>query len=345
MKALRKVTSGKGTLQLEEMAKPTPQHGNVLLKVKAAGICGTDIHIMQDEFPHQVPVTLGHEVAGEIVKLGPGVHSWSVGDKVITESYFSVCGQCEYCRGGRPNLCTDRRSIGSAVDGGMAEFVEVPAVNLHKIPDHVSWTAAALTEPLACTVHALNQVRIQPGEWVVISGPGPMGLLALQVARAAGGKVIMLGITQDAERLKAAQKLGASSVINVEATDYEAVVSQIVEMTEGGAPVVLECSGAGPSASLLFDVVRKRGRYGQIGLYGKSIPVNMDMVCYKELVVTGTNASIPSAWTRALTLLEDGAVTDEAVVSGVWSLENWEDAFKTVIAKGALKVMLGETSK
>lgn len=340
MKALRKLRPGVGNIALVDVPVPTAPAGHVVLAVKAAGVCGTDIHILHDEFPSRPPVTLGHEVAGEIVEIGSGVSGWSIGDRVITESYYEVCMHCAYCRTGRPNLCPQRLSIGSKVDGGFAEYIEVPAQNLHRIPDHLTWQTAALTEPLACTVHGTNQVIIRPGDWVVVSGPGPMGLLAMQVARAAGGRVIALGITQDAQRLEAARKLGVERTIDVEAVGAELAASEVIELTDGGAHVTLECAGAGPSSGMLFQVVRKRGRYGQIGLYGKPVSVDLDTICYKELVVTGTNASVPEAWPRALELLSQGLVRSEEMVSGLWQLQDWEDAFVKVQEKGALKVML-----
>lgn len=340
MKALRKLAPGAGHIELVDVPDPIAVPGHVVLAVKAAGVCGTDIHILHDEFPTIPPVTLGHEVAGEIVEVGSDVSGWSVGDRVVTETYYEVCGRCEYCRAGRPNLCAERRSIGSKVDGGFAEYLEVPARLLHRIPDPMRWETAALTEPLACTVHALNQVRIHPGDWVVVSGPGPMGLLTLQVARAAGGRVIVPGLNQDTKRLEAATRLGAQKTLNVEALGNEQAVAEIMTLTNGGAHVVLECAGAGPSANLLLQVVRKRGSYGQIGLYGKSVPIDLDTICYKELSVSGTNASVPEAWPRALELLQLGLVKSAAIISGTWSLQNWQDAFTKVQEKGALKVLI-----
>lgn len=341
MKALRKLTPDATDLVLVDVPLPEVPPGHVLLKVAAAGICGTDVHIMRGEYPSSPPVTLGHEVAGEIAAVGADVSEWEPGERVVTESFYTYCGRCEYCVQGHPNLCTKRRSIGSGVDGGLAEYGEVPSTNLHRIPDHVDFVTAALCEPVACTVRGLDLARIRPGEWVALSGPGPMGLLALQIARASGARVIVLGITQDAARLEAAQRIGADHVIDVQAMGREAAREAIVQITNGGAQVVLECAGAGASASLLFDVARKRGRFAQIGLYGQPVTLNMDEVCYKELTITGTFASVPDAWPRAMELLSLGIVKSENVVSGVWPLEEWREAFARVQAKGALKIMLG----
>lgn len=340
MKAVQKLRPGEGHIALVETPEPTAPPGHVVLKVRAAGVCGTDLHILHGEFPTRPPVTLGHEVAGEIAEVGPDVTDWRVGERVVTETYYAVCGACPYCRQARPNLCPDRLSIGSKVNGGFAEYLEVPARNLHRIPENVDWTTAALTEPLACVVHAMNQVPIRPGDWIVVSGPGPMGLLTLQVARAAGGRTIVLGISRDRRRLTAAEQIGAERSIDIEQAGHDATVNEILAITEGGAPVVLECAGAGSSASLLLDVVRRKGHYGQIGLFGKPISVDLDVLCYKDLTMTGTNASVPEVWPRALELLQLGLVRSDGLISGVWPLERWEDAFGAMQGKGALKVLL-----
>lgn len=345
MKALRKMTEDASELELVEIPIPAVPDNHVLVKVAAAGICGTDVHIMRGEYPSSPPVTLGHEVAGRIAAMGAGVSGWQVGERVVTESFYAYCGHCEFCVRGYPNLCAERRSIGSGVDGGLAEYVQVPAGNLHRIPDHVDFVTAALCEPLACTVRAVDLVHIRPGEWVVLSGPGPMGLLALQVARASGARVIVLGITQDSARLEAARRIGAHEVFDVEAAGRESVRQAVLDITEGGAQVVLECAGAASSVALLVDVARKHARFAQIGLYGKAVTLNLDEVCYKELTITGTFASVPEAWPRAMQLLSLGVVRSTHVVSGVWSLEEWREAFDKVQAKGALKVMLGPTSQ
>lgn len=343
MRAVRKLAPGPGHVELVEVPEPRPPAGHAVVAVRAAGICGTDLHILHDEFPTVPPVTLGHEVTGEVVELGAGVDGWAVGDRVVTETYYAVCGVCEGCRGGRPNLCPSRRSIGSKVDGGFAELLEVPAANLHRLPEGLSFRAAALTEPLACTVYALDRVAIRPGEWVVVSGPGPMGLLAAQVAAASGGRVIVLGLSADRHRLKIAATLGAELTLDVQALGQAAAVEQLLEVTGGGAQVVAECAGAAGSAGLLLDLVRRGGRYAQIGLYGRTATVDLDTVCYKDLTVTGTNASIPATWPRALELLGRGVVDGAAVVSQVFGLERWQEAFATLQAGAGMKLLLSPT--
>ena len=173
MQAVVKTARGEGNVALRELPQPRPGPGQVLLAVRAAGICGTDLHIYHDEYPTQPPVVLGHELAGEVVAAGDGVTRVSVGDRVTTETYFHLCGSCRFCRGGQPNLCPERRSIGSGVDGGFAPYVVVPERNIHRLPDNLTFQEAALSEPLACVVHgALELPKVTPGDVAVVAGPG-----------------------------------------------------------------------------------------------------------------------------------------------------------------------------
>ena len=339
MKAVVKTAPGDGNVELRDIPEPDVAPGQVKIAVRAAGICGTDLHIFHDEFKSTPPVVLGHEVSGEIVEIGAGVTRARLGDRVTTETYFSTCGACRFCRTGRINLCPQRRSIGSAVNGGFTSFLLVPERNVHPLPDAVSYLAGALTEPLACVVHgALELPRLLPGDLAVIAGPGAIGLLTLQVVLAAGARAVMIGTDTDAHRLRMAAELGAEAVLNVQQDDYRAAIG---ELTDGqGADIVYECSGAGPAASMLLEVVRRGGQYAQIGLFGKHVSWNLDEVCYREVSVTGSNASVPSAWERALALMAAGAVRIEPLISDVRSIADWKEAFERFEQRAALKTVL-----
>ncbi len=347
MKAVMKLARGPGNVGVKDIPEPAPAAGQVLVKVAAAGICGTDLHIYHDEFKTQPPVVLGHELSGEVVAVGEDVEGVVPGLRVTTETYFSTCGACRFCRTGHANLCLSRRSIGSAVNGGFTSYVVVPAENVHALPKGLSFEAGALTEPLACVVHGvLSTPTVRPGDVAVIAGPGAIGLLTLQVVKAAGATVVMLGTNADAERLELAKRLGADYALNVEnaeakttGQDPEALVRDLT--FEGlGADVVYECSGAGPAAAQLLNLVRRRGRYVQIGLFGKAIAWDMDEVCYKELLVTGSNASVPSSWIGALKLLETGAVRTDALITDRFSVTEWREAFGRFESKRGVKLLL-----
>lgn len=339
MKAVMKVAPGAGHIELRDIPEPNPGPGQVKIRVQAAGICGTDLHIYKDEFPSRPPVALGHEVAGEIADAGDDVEGLAPGLRVTTETYFSTCGVCRYCRAGRPNLCLGRRSIGSAVNGGFARHVIVPAAGVHALPENVDFEAGALTEPLACVVHGVSTVpTVFPGDVAVVAGPGAIGLLTLQVAKAAGATVVVLGADGDERRLELARSLGADHVVNAQRESPRELVTALT--TEGmGADVAYECSGAGQAAAGLLDLVRRAGRYVQIGLFGKPIAWDLDQVCYKELVVTGSNASVPPAWLRALQLLRTGQVRTKPLVTDIFEITEWKAAFEGFERRRGVKTL------
>jgi len=339
MKALMKVAPGVGNLDICDIDEPQPGRGQVKIQVNATGICGTDLHIYNDEFKVRPPVVLGHEVAGEIVAVGVDV-SLPLGLRVTTETYFQTCGECMYCRHGQENLCLSRLSIGSGVNGGFTKYLVVPASNIHELPPGLSFEAGALTEPLACVVHGvLNARTITPGDVAVIAGPGAIGLLTLQIVKAAGATAVVLGTDADAARLQIATQLGADYTLNVQSDDATSLIQDVTQ--EGlGADVVYECAGAGAAAQQLLTLVRRRGRYVQIGLFGKPISWDLDQVCYKELIVTGSNASVPAAWDKALKLLADGSVKTEPLITDVYDITDWEKAFDQFNTKQGIKTLL-----
>lgn len=338
MKALMKMAAGVGNVAIGDVAEPIIQPQHVIIEVAYAGICGTDLHIYHDEFKTRPPVVMGHEISGKIAEIGSGVTGLSIGQRVTSETYFRTCGHCVHCRNGRTNLCRQRQSIGSAVDGGFTRYVQVPAHNIHLLPDGISDQEAALTEPLACVLNAVELGRIDPGDVVVIAGPGTIGLLTLQVALSAGAQVVVLGTSQDSQRLALAQSLGAIACINVQ---HQNAWETIAELTAGvGADVVIECSGAGAAASPLLQLARRGGRYMQIGLFGKAISWDMDEVCYRELTVTGSNASVPSAWERALRLMNHQQVRTQPLISDVRSIHDWQQAFADFERKVGFKILL-----
>jgi L-iditol 2-dehydrogenase len=324
---LTKLAPGAGHVALSERPEPEAGAGEVVLAVAAAGICGTDIHIYDGEFASVPPVTMGHEVSGVVAELGEGVDEEWVGARVVTETYFSTCGACEWCRAGRVNLCPERRSIGSYVDGGFAPRLQVPARNLHRIPDWLDARAAAMAEPLACCCQSLPAGVIEPGASVLVVGPGPIGLLAAQVARAEGGEVHARGTPRDAARLALARELGFA-----------------VSTTEEGAPgefdVVIECSGHETGMAFALESARRGARYVQIGLAGKNVSIPFDLVCFRELTVTSGNASTPTSWERALDLIEERRVDLEPLLSEAVPLEEWERAFAATRSGAGVKFVL-----
>jgi L-iditol 2-dehydrogenase len=322
VQALEKAAHGQGHVRLTERDAPVPGPGQALLEVCAAGVCGTDLHIVEDTYSSRPPVTMGHEVSGIVRSVGPGVDTAWIGARVSCETFISTCGACPWCRDGRPNLCPSRRSIGSGADGGFAAFLVVSSSQMHQVPDHLDEHAGALCEPLACVCQALcDPSVVVAGDDVVVMGPGTMGLLAAQVARACGGTVLITGTDRDEVRLAKAGELGFAVAL---ASDRPAMTA----LGGGFGPhVVVECSGAEKAMATGLDVVRRGGRYVQIGQTADSVSVPLALVSFKEISITGGFASTPQSWSRAMALLDKRLVQLEPLVSEIVPLKDWERVF------------------
>jgi L-iditol 2-dehydrogenase len=331
---LTKLAAGVGNVALTERPEPRSGPGEVVVEVAAAGICGTDLHIYDGDYATEFPVTMGHEVSGTVVELGDGVEeAWS-GARVVTETYYSTCGVCPFCRVGRINLCPERRSIGTHVDGGFAPQVLLPVRGLHRIPDWLDASVAALAEPLACVCHSLlERSRVGADDEVLVVGPGPVGLLAAQVVHACGARVHVRGTSRDERRLEAARSLGFATSVAGERGDGSV----------GAADVIVECSGHAAGMAFGLESVRRGGRYVQIGLAGKPVELPFDEVCFRELTVTSGFASTPSSWRRALALVEERKVDLEPLLSEVVPLADWERAFAATRGGEGVKFVLDPT--
>jgi 2-desacetyl-2-hydroxyethyl bacteriochlorophyllide A dehydrogenase len=325
---LTKVAAGEGHVELAEREERAPGPGEVALDVQAVGICGTDLHIWLGEYPSVPPVTMGHEVCGVVAEVGEDVDAGWLGARVAVETFFSTCGECVYCRAGKLSVCEQRRSIGTHVDGGMAPRLVLPARNLHRVPDGLPDAAAALSEPLACVCNSLlDPNAVQPGDDVLVIGPGAIGLIAAQVARACGGRVRVRGAARDEARLGLAGALGfATSVAGRDELP--------------AADVVVECSGAEPGIADALRAARRRGHIVQMGLRGADVTIPYDLICFHELTVTAGFASNPASWRRAMGLLETGAVALAPLVTEIVPLADWRRAFDASRAGDGVKFVL-----
>jgi L-iditol 2-dehydrogenase len=332
---LTKIAPGPENVGVTERPEPVALPGYVVLAVEAAGICGTDLHIVDDEFRSWPPVTMGHEVCGVVAELGADVDPAWLGARVVSETYFSTCGTCRHCVAGRVNLCPERHSIGSARDGAFAPRLLVPAHGLHRVPDWLPSAAAVLVEPLACVCNCLDDPpRIEDGDAVLVIGPGPVGLLAAQAARAARGTVHVRGTARDALRLRKARELGFATSVAGDASD------DVPDAPADGFDVVIECYGSEHGMRLALQQTRRGGRYVQVGLAGGPVTVPLDEVCYRELTVSSGNASTPRSWRRALELIGTRAVDLDPLVTSVHPLADWERAFAAARAGEGIKVVL-----
>jgi L-iditol 2-dehydrogenase len=323
---LTKTKPGVGALVLMERPEPQARNGYVVVEVRGAGICGTDLHIERGEYACCPPVTLGHEVAGVVAETDEvDAFSWK-GARVVSETYFSTCEICHNCRTGRPNLCDQRKSIGTHVDGAFASHLLVPVKNLHRIPDWLDEHAAALAEPLACVCNCLcDPSAIAPGDRVLVTGPGPVGLLAAQVARAAGAAPVLMGLSSDTVRLEVGRKLGIECVVAGEAIrDID---------------VAIECSGHPAAVLAALNALKLGGGYVQIGIFGREVNLPMDMFLLKEISFRTGFASIPRSWRRAMSLIERRLVVLDPLLSAVAPLSAWEAVFDDLRSARSLKTV------
>ncbi len=341
MKAVVKYALGPGNIELREVPEPTPGPRDVKVEVKAAGVCGSDVHLWHGEIGLAVrtPVIMGHEFSGVVAEVGKDVTRWKPGDRVTCETARHVCGICTICRTGNYNICEEKLLIGYVFDGCFTKYTLIAEDRVHRLPDNVDFLAGAMTEPVAsCTNGVLEKTPILPGDVVVVAGPGGIGLICMQLAKAAGGRIILCGTSVDEQRLELGKKLGADYTVNVEKQNPRELVDQL---TNGeGAEVFLECSGASPSVLMGISLLRRGGKYTQIGLIGKAFPVQFDMIAYKELKVTGFLGQRWTAWKRALTLMETGVINLNALISDVMPISQWEAAFKKHDAKSGIKLIL-----
>lgn len=339
MKALVKTKFGADCMRLMEVPEPMPKEDEIKVKVYACGVCGTDIHIMHDNYKSEPPVTLGHEFSGYVTEVGENVHDFKVGDRVTSMTAVKTCGTCEWCVQDLRMLCPERKSLGVAWNGAFANYTVVPAKQCFKLPDTVPMILGALGEPLACCCRGVcERTSITAGDYVLVAGAGIMGQLTAQVAMANGGIVIMTGLKNDAERFRIAKEAGVFGTVYV---DGEDPLGEILKLTGGEHPkIAFECSGVAASAQFCLQALKKFGYYTQIAIPGKPIPFDMDLALYKEITISNSYASERSSWKIALQLLENKLIRVDQLVGTIFPLEQWEAAFNRMIAKEDFKVFI-----
>ena len=340
MKAIIKATSEAGSLQVADMPKPKPEPGQILVQIKATGICFTDVSILNNLYkgrkPVPIPVIMGHEGAGVIAELGPGVVDHAVGDRVALEA-LSGCGKCLQCRNGFKNMCVDWEHIGITCHGTFAEYLVLPSNLAHKMPDDMDFADAAFMEPLSLVVRSLEKVMPMVGETVAILGPGSLGMFHLQAFKAAGAsKVIMVGLEQDRKRFEIARELGADHIINISEHDP---VEAVLACTDGeGADIVVETANSAKATQMTFDLAAPRARVVLFGLYPEASfsPVQM---LRKGLTVFGDVALVPRQFLRAMNWVVSGKVSAQKMITKRFGLEQAEEAFEAGRQGETVKVL------
>lgn len=341
MKAL--VLEAYNDLRVREVADPEPGDGEVIVGVRACGICGSDVHgIDGSTGRRQPPIIMGHEAAGEIVALGRDVNGWRVGDRVTFDSTVS-CGDCGYCRSGRVNLCDRRRVFGVSCGdyrqhGAFAELLAVPARILYRVPEGLAFEHAALVEPLSVAVHAANRSGDVKGSVAVVIGAGIIGLMVVQVLRSRGCERIVVADVDDS-RLEVARKLGAEVVLN---SAKEDLPERVADLTSGaGAPFVFEAVGVSPTIEAAVRCAAKGGSVALIGNVSPNVEVPLQAVVTRELTLLGSCASA-GEYPPCLELMASGAIDVQPLISAVAPLEEGAEWFERLRARapGLLKVLL-----
>jgi len=350
MKALVLEAPGRYSVRVVDTPKPGPYE--VLVRVRAVAICGSDPPLLTGKFaggkyPLFYPMIPGHEWAGEVVALGPGVTEFKVGDRVAGEAHKG-CGMCDMCKRGRYNLCENfgnmekgHRWYGFIANGAYAQYEVYHVKAIHRIPDSMSFEEGAMVDTTAIALHGLKRAGVPPGGTVVIIGPGPVGLCALQCAKALGaGRVIVVGRGHGgrSNRMRVARELGGE-LVDIEVEDP---VERVLQLTNGrGADLVVECSGSEEACSWTIDMVRKGGSVVLIGNYKEPVKYLMGKVVFNEITIYGSRGN-PNASDEAINLIASGKVNVKKLITHVFPLDEFDKALETFVKRleGAIKVIV-----
>jgi L-iditol 2-dehydrogenase len=327
----------------EEVPEPTCEQEDVLIAVKACGICGSDVHGMDGSTGRRrPPIIMGHEAAGIIAKVGKSVTAWKTGDRVTFDSTV-YCGRCGFCRQGRINLCDNRRVLGVSCEeyrqnGAFAEFVAVPRHILYRLPEGLPFEHAAMVEPLSIAVHAVRRARVDLNDTAVVVGAGIIGLLLIQALHVAGcSRIIAVDVASD--KLAVASKLGATEMIN--STDGNAV-GEILQLTGGsGADHSFEAVGVDVTVDLAMRSVRKGGTVTLVGNVAPKVEWPLQIAVTRELTIHGSCAS-SGEYPACLDLMAREAIQVKSLISAVAPLAEGATWFDRLYRKepGLLKVVL-----
>jgi L-iditol 2-dehydrogenase len=329
------------TFSLEEMEKPRAGLGNVVIKVAYCGICGSDLPRYFNGAVHSFPQILGHEFSGIVEEVGENVTSVSRGDRVAVAPLVP-CGKCEFCQKGEPAMCTHYSFIGSRQSGAMAEYVEVPARNCIKIPNHLSLKEAALVEPLTVAIHGVDRVNLHSGAKVLILGAGTIGLLTLLTLRAKGaGEIIVVDLNP--HKISIAKQIGADVVINPKEQTLKDYFS-----THDLPEIVYETAGSALTQVQAVEFVKKRGKVVYIGTCTKDIlfpPKVFEKILRGELEITGSWMSYSSPfpgyeWESGIRYMAEKEINVQPLITGEFKLEDKEQPFQKMIEKDSKHIKL-----
>jgi Threonine dehydrogenase and related Zn-dependent dehydrogenases len=339
MGAMYKAAVWVGNRKLEIMEKPIPVlgSGKILLKVGAAGICGTDLHILSGKHPGaRPPLVLGHEFAGVVADVGSGVDKKLIGTRVGSDSYVG-CGECVYCLSGRTQLCIKGTvELGINIDGGWAEYVVVPKENIYLLPENVSFIVAGAGCILNCPPAAVEKVRIDMGDTVLIIGDGPSSLVMVQLARLKGAsRIIVSGHRK--RRLALSLELGADQAVDTGVENLEDVIKKL----PGAPQVIIDAVGKSESFAAALALAGRGSRIHLFGLPEEPMSgIPMDMFLWKEISLTGSTG-LPTLWSTTMELISRGHIRVEPIISHRFSIEKAQEALEFIYnnPKGIVKAV------
>jgi len=342
MPALVNFAAKPDSVEVREVPIPEIGPEDVLLAVKAVGICGSDLHQYQGKQSWKVnyPVVLGHEFGGVIERTGDSVKNFREGDRVVSETAAVLDTSSPYYRCGQYNLDPNRLGFGYGVDGAMTQYVRVPERCLHRIPQGLSFETAALTEP-CCVAYSATCVnaRIRPGDSVVVIGPGPIGLLCAMMAKVAGANpLVVMGVPADARRLSVAREIGATHVFTESTSE---VVREIKRLGDGcGAELVIDAAGVSATLKIAMDLVRPGGQIAKVGWGPQPCDFSLDPLVQKAVTLQGSFSHTWPIWERVLAMMASRQLNLEPVLNRVATLDEWQSCFDQMHHGEVVKAVL-----
>jgi len=330
------------SVELRELPVPEIGEEDVLFSVRAAAICGSDLHQYSgtQSWPVNFPVVLGLEFAGVVAKSGSRVRGFKEGDRVVSETAAVLPADSAFIRQGLYNLEPKRAGFGYGVNGAMAPFVRVPARCLHHLPDSLAYEKAALTEPCSVAYNAVCvNSRIRPGDTVAVIGPGPIGLLCALMAKLAGaGHLVVIGIPADARRLEVARKIGAETILGAR---NENIQEWVKHFGDGyGLDLVIDAAGVSASLKMALDIVRPAGQITKVGWGPQPLNFSLDPLVQKAVTLQGSFSHNWPIWEKVISLLASGKIDLDFLLNRVSPLDQWREAFEEMRSGRIVKAVL-----
>ncbi|MEA5001919.1 MAG: alcohol dehydrogenase catalytic domain-containing protein [Christensenella sp.] len=349
MKAVVKYQQGKDGIELRDVPVPEIGDDDVLLEIKAAGLCGSDLAFAQGHhadilFP---PVILGHEFSGVVAKVGKNVTRWKIGDRVVSDNTGKVCGECYACSTADYLSCPERLGLGYGLDGGFAKYCKIYGETLKRfpnslmrLPECISFEEAAVLDP-ACNAYmaVVQEAKVMPGEYVAVFGVGALGQFSIQAARAAGAaKIIVIGLSQDAERFELAKQHGATDIVTSDKVD---AVAEVKRITNGeGVSTVVDCAGVAVVLKQAIEMVRTAGVIIKIGYDEKPLGFSLDDIVGRAIQLKGHFGYDWISWRNVMNLVVAGKFTLNTAITHKLKISQFEQALGLLRSKEAIKVIL-----